>query len=207
MHHWRVLRFKLTSVNSIIQRTGVVPMSIAGIFKEVTTILLSTWFFGDTISLINWIGLLITFAGMPCPLYLGTSRLTFTLGIVIFTHYKYQKSVRESAEEDDSPSSNQDIALPAYSAIAPEEMDTLDEMEADSSRRRKYTDIPLSGRSDALPDDYDESSVSLASDNSIHALTLCPQRTPLFDAGAEDEISSRRRECAPPLSNSPQSAV
>jgi len=143
----------------IIQRTGVVPMSIAGIFKEVTTILLSTWFFGDTISLINWIGLLITFAG-----------------IVIFTHYKYEKSIKE-AEEEDSVSGNHDIALPAYSAIAPEDMDTVDEMEeAQSSRRRQYTDISLSRGSDALPDDYDDSS-----------------RTPLFDAGVEDEISSRRR--------------
>lgn len=38
-------------------------MSIAGIFKEVTTILLATWFFDDSISLINWIGLVITFGG------------------------------------------------------------------------------------------------------------------------------------------------
>ncbi|KIO29626.1 hypothetical protein M407DRAFT_70185 [Tulasnella calospora MUT 4182] len=90
----------------IIQRTGVVPMSIAGIFKEVTTILLSTWFFGDSISLVNWIGLVITFGG-----------------IIIFTHYKYQKSVN-AREQDDGVSSGpatQEIALPAYTAVASED--------------------------------------------------------------------------------------
>lgn len=39
-------------------------MSIAGIFKEVTTILLSVWFFGDSMTLVNWIGLVITFGGV-----------------------------------------------------------------------------------------------------------------------------------------------
>jgi len=53
--------------NSIIQRTGIVPMSIAGIFKEVTTILLSTWVFHDDMSFINWIGLMITVCGKNVP--------------------------------------------------------------------------------------------------------------------------------------------
>ncbi|KAG8873176.1 Triose-phosphate Transporter [Tulasnella sp. 331] len=81
-----VLAFAMVmSEYSIIQRTGIVPMSIAGIFKEVTTILLSTWFFGDSLTLVNWIGLVITFGG-----------------IIIFTHYKYQKSVYDTASEDDN---------------------------------------------------------------------------------------------------------
>ncbi|KAG9023940.1 Triose-phosphate Transporter [Tulasnella sp. JGI-2019a] len=105
---------------TIIQRTGIVPMSIAGIFKEVTTILLSTWFFGDSMTLVNWIGLLITFGG-----------------IVVFTHHKYQKSVYNASEGSDDDmadaqllmgsrlsnghaavSANGDIALPPYSSVA-----------------------------------------------------------------------------------------
>jgi solute carrier family 35 protein C2 len=52
---------------SILQRAGVVPMSIAGIAKEVTTITVSAWFFGDELTPLNIIGVAITVCGM-CPL-------------------------------------------------------------------------------------------------------------------------------------------
>ncbi|KAG8960459.1 Triose-phosphate Transporter [Tulasnella sp. 419] len=77
----------------IIQRTGIVPMSIAGIFKEVVTILLATWFFDDSLTWINWIGLSITICG-----------------ISVFTYHKYQKSV---VDPSTSPSRG-GIALPEY---------------------------------------------------------------------------------------------
>jgi solute carrier family 35 protein C2 len=48
---------------SIIQRAGVVPMSIAGIAKEVSTILASSWFFGDHLTLLNGVGVSITVCG------------------------------------------------------------------------------------------------------------------------------------------------
>ncbi|KIY71104.1 TPT-domain-containing protein [Cylindrobasidium torrendii FP15055 ss-10] len=60
----------------IVQRTGMVPMSIAGIAKEVTTISLSTWFFGDELTPLNLTGVAIT-----------------VCGIVLFTYHKYRKSV------------------------------------------------------------------------------------------------------------------
>ncbi|KAF8875814.1 triose-phosphate transporter family-domain-containing protein [Gymnopilus junonius] len=60
----------------IIQRAGVVPMSIAGIAKEVSTIVISSWFFGDQITLLNGVGVAIT-----------------VCGIVLFTHHKYRKSI------------------------------------------------------------------------------------------------------------------
>ncbi|KAM6502443.1 Triose-phosphate Transporter family domain containing protein [Amanita muscaria] len=47
----------------IIQRTGVVPMSIAGIAKEVTTIMISAWFFGDKLTPLNITGVGITVCG------------------------------------------------------------------------------------------------------------------------------------------------
>ncbi|CAL1708093.1 unnamed protein product [Somion occarium] len=44
----------------IIKRAGVVPMSIAGIAKEVTTIIVSAWFFGDELTPLNITGVAIT---------------------------------------------------------------------------------------------------------------------------------------------------
>ncbi|KDR75307.1 hypothetical protein GALMADRAFT_249326 [Galerina marginata CBS 339.88] len=60
----------------ILQRAGVVPMSIAGIAKEVSTILISSWFFGDELTLLNGVGVAIT-----------------VCGIGLFTHHKYRKSI------------------------------------------------------------------------------------------------------------------
>lgn len=50
--------------NSIINRAGVVPMSIAGIAKEVCTITLAAWFFGDELTPLNITGVAITACGM-----------------------------------------------------------------------------------------------------------------------------------------------
>ncbi|OJA10538.1 hypothetical protein AZE42_01714 [Rhizopogon vesiculosus] len=60
----------------IIQRAGVLPMSIAGIAKEVSTITVSAWFFGDELTPLNITGVGITVAG-----------------IALFTFHKYRKSI------------------------------------------------------------------------------------------------------------------
>ncbi|KAI6026398.1 hypothetical protein PISMIDRAFT_143759 [Pisolithus microcarpus 441] len=60
----------------IIQRAGVLPMSIAGIAKEVSTITISAWFFGDELTPLNITGVAIT-----------------TCGIALFTYHKYRKTV------------------------------------------------------------------------------------------------------------------
>ncbi|KAI0041751.1 TPT-domain-containing protein [Auriscalpium vulgare] len=67
----------------IIQRTGVVPMSIAGIAKEVATITVSAWFFGDELTPLNITGVAIT-----------------VCGIALFTYHKYSKSVGSSVPLD-----------------------------------------------------------------------------------------------------------
>ncbi|KAG8898637.1 Triose-phosphate Transporter [Tulasnella sp. 403] len=108
----------------IIQRTGIVPMSIAGIFKEVTTILLSTSVLHESsLTLINWIGLIITFAG-----------------IVIFTHHKYKKSVEEGSPIQES----QDIDLPPYTPVI--DTDDGDAFDKPSGiippRAEGYSDVP-----------------------------------------------------------------
>ncbi|KAF7315256.1 TPT domain-containing protein [Mycena indigotica] len=61
---------------SIIQRAGVVPMSIAGIAKEVTTISISAAVFGDNLTPLNIMGVGIT-----------------VCGIGLFTYHKYRKSL------------------------------------------------------------------------------------------------------------------
>jgi solute carrier family 35, member C2 len=54
--------------SSIITRAGVVPLSIAGIFKEVTTITIAAWIFGDHLTELNMIGVGVTITGM-IPFY------------------------------------------------------------------------------------------------------------------------------------------
>ena len=49
---------------SIIQRAGVLPMSIAGIAKEVSQISVSAWLFGDELTPLNIVGVGITVCGM-----------------------------------------------------------------------------------------------------------------------------------------------
>lgn len=53
---------------SIIQRAGIVPLSVAGVFKEVTTISIASWAFGDEITPINVAGLAVTMIGATCVL-------------------------------------------------------------------------------------------------------------------------------------------
>ncbi|KAA1478127.1 TPT-domain-containing protein [Dentipellis sp. KUC8613] len=79
-----VLAFSMVlSEYYIILRAGVVPMSIAGIAKEVTTITVSSWFFGDELTPLNITGVAIT-----------------TCGIVLFTYHKYRKSVDSTVPLD-----------------------------------------------------------------------------------------------------------
>ncbi|WVQ98894.1 hypothetical protein IAU59_006025 [Kwoniella sp. CBS 9459] len=67
----------------IIQRAGVVPLSIAGIFKEVSTISISAWVFGDQLTGLNIVGVFITVAG-----------------IALYSFHKYQKSIATTVELD-----------------------------------------------------------------------------------------------------------
>lgn len=80
---------------SIILRAGVVPMSIAGIAKEVSTITLAAWFFGDELTPLNITGVAITICGK----FFRDPALTVywlnygSTGIALFTYHKYRKSI------------------------------------------------------------------------------------------------------------------
>ncbi|GBE81470.1 Uncharacterized transporter [Sparassis crispa] len=67
----------------ILQRAGVVPMSIAGIAKEVTTITISAWVFGDELTPLNITGVAVT-----------------ACGIALYTYHKYRKSMDASVPLD-----------------------------------------------------------------------------------------------------------
>lgn len=67
----------------IIQRTGVLPMSIAGIFKEVLTLSASAYVFGDHLNPVNLSGVIITF-----------------FGIGVFIYHKYRKSLESKVPLD-----------------------------------------------------------------------------------------------------------
>ena len=72
-------------------------MSIAGIAKEVFTILISSWFFGDKLTLLNGAGVTITICGMS-EYFIWIPRLSILVtawvsGIGLFTHHKYRKSI------------------------------------------------------------------------------------------------------------------
>ncbi|KAJ1920764.1 hypothetical protein H4219_001163 [Mycoemilia scoparia] len=49
---------------AIISRTSAVTLSIAGIFKEIITVIFSVMVFGDTITFVNMVGLLVAFSGI-----------------------------------------------------------------------------------------------------------------------------------------------
>lgn len=67
----------------IIQRAGVVPLSIAGIFKEVSTITFAAWVFGDQLTELNIIGVVITISG-----------------IALYSYHKYQRSIHREVRLD-----------------------------------------------------------------------------------------------------------
>lgn len=69
----------------VIQRAGVVPLSIAGIFKEVSTIAFSAWVFGDKLTTLNVVGCSITISG-----------------IALYSFHKYQKSMKTEVPLDDA---------------------------------------------------------------------------------------------------------
>lgn len=69
----------------VIQRAGVVPLSIAGIFKEVSTLAFSALVFGDKLTTLNIIGCAITISG-----------------IALYSLHKYQKSMKAEVPLDDA---------------------------------------------------------------------------------------------------------
>ena len=60
---------------ALLQRTSVVTLSIAGIFKEVVTISAAAIVFGDTMTPINIVGLLVTIAAIAAYNYIKITKM------------------------------------------------------------------------------------------------------------------------------------
>lgn len=76
-------------------------MSIAGIAKEVATITISAWFFGDELTPLNITGVAITTCGgLSTSSCQAHSIYTLRTGIVLFTYHKYRKSIDSKVSLD-----------------------------------------------------------------------------------------------------------
>ncbi|OBZ67086.1 hypothetical protein A0H81_12944 [Grifola frondosa] len=116
----------------IIQRAGVVPMSIAGIAKEVTTIISAAWFFGDELTPLNITGVAIT-----------------ACGIALYTYHKYRKSMEANVPLDSHGNPltvDEDMAIDSM-AMANGHLVDSEETEAlilDPNRRESHESQPTS---------------------------------------------------------------
>ncbi|KAI8992861.1 TPT-domain-containing protein [Trametes punicea] len=107
----------------IIQRAGVVPMSIAGIAKEVTTIISAAWFFGDELTPLNITGVAIT-----------------ACGIALYTYHKYKRSLDKKIALDphgnplpEDEAASADVALESgYTSEMQRLTDDVDELPEES---------------------------------------------------------------------------
>ncbi|KAF4449640.1 hypothetical protein F53441_7112 [Fusarium austroafricanum] len=81
---------------ALLQRTSVVTLSIAGIFKEVVTISAAALVFGDRLTLINFVGLLTTMAAIAAYNYIKITKM----------RQEAQESVHvRHVHDDDAPDS------------------------------------------------------------------------------------------------------
>ena len=69
-------------LRSIIQRAGMVPLTIAGIAKEVTTIICAAWLFGDELTPLNITGVGITVVG--ASLHLPSNSFLRVSGLMVW---------------------------------------------------------------------------------------------------------------------------
>ena len=65
----------IASEYTLLQRTNVVTLSICGIFKEVVTIIAAEAVFHDYMTVVNFLGLLVTIASIASYNYLKVTRM------------------------------------------------------------------------------------------------------------------------------------
>lgn len=75
-------------------------MSIAGIAKEVSTITISAWFFGDELTPVNITGVAITVCGRSSCSASASLADIVRIGIVLFAYHKYRKTVDSNVALD-----------------------------------------------------------------------------------------------------------
>ncbi|CAK7197525.1 hypothetical protein SEUCBS139899_000172 [Sporothrix eucalyptigena] len=82
---------------ALLQRTSVVTLSIAGIFKEVVTITTATLVFHDTLTLVNMLGLVVTMAAIIVYNYIKITKMRQQAQIEVHKGHQQQQH-QQSAE-------------------------------------------------------------------------------------------------------------
>ncbi|CAK7229400.1 hypothetical protein SBRCBS47491_007234 [Sporothrix bragantina] len=81
---------------ALLQRTSVVTLSIAGIFKEVVTITTATLVFHDTLTLVNMLGLVVTMAAIVVYNYIKITKMRQVAQIEV--HKGHQQRQQQTQE-------------------------------------------------------------------------------------------------------------
>ncbi|CAK7241455.1 MAG: hypothetical protein STHCBS139747_002917 [Sporothrix thermara] len=76
---------------ALLQRTSVVTLSIAGIFKEVVTITTATLVFHDTLTLVNLLGLIVTMAAIVLYNYIKITKMRTVAQIEVHQGHQHQQ--------------------------------------------------------------------------------------------------------------------
>lgn len=101
-----VLAFLMTASEfGLIQRTSVVTLSVAGIFKEVLTILVSTIVYGDELTPLNISGLLVTI-----------------LGIAVYNYLRFKKMRKNVKQKVNEQAEQQQLSEPLVSRMSEDEL-------------------------------------------------------------------------------------
>lgn len=96
------LAFLMTSAEfALLQRTSVVTLSIAGIFKEVVTIMAATIVFEDKLTIINFVGLITTLGAIAGYNYIKITKMRQEARTDAHGRYQSQPSSGTATDVDD----------------------------------------------------------------------------------------------------------
>ena len=105
------IAFLMTAAEfSLLQRTSVVTLSIAGIFKEVLTISAASLVFHDQLTLINLVGLITTLVAICAYNYIKISKMRSEAHGKATQNYDGYQSASSSSHSDADESSTEETA-------------------------------------------------------------------------------------------------
>ncbi|KAL6869163.1 hypothetical protein ACO1O0_000486 [Amphichorda felina] len=109
------LAFLMTAAEfALLQRTSVVTLSIAGIFKEVVTIMAATIIFEETLTIINFVGLITTLGAIAGYNYIKLSKMREEARTGVNGRYQHpgsQPSSGNATDIDDDDSHEETVGL------------------------------------------------------------------------------------------------
>jgi len=141
---------------ALLQRTSVVTLSIAGIFKEAVTISAAAIVFGDTMTPINIVGLLVTLVAIAAYNYLKISKMRQEAQTIV--HHEHIEGVTAGGfssssnsghnSDADGDGDGEEVGLLRRSTDVEETLFSADGTEAVTAPKRD----PSRGRSNTIED-------------------------------------------------------